>query len=95
MADPTIPLTAWQRNGTKIIGYTSLALGVLATLDQATVGLIESVLGPKYGPYFGKCCLIAAGVLVAMRGHKNTQDIAQAVVEKTAPLVPKPGDLPK
>lgn len=63
----------WDRHGTKLIGIGATAIGLLEFIDQATIQLIASLFGPKYGPYVGKIILIGAGVMVARRGFSNTR----------------------
>jgi hypothetical protein len=74
----------WQDNGTKILGYIGIVFGALSVLDTATVDLATHALGPKLGPAFKGLCVIAGAVTVAMRGHKNTADIAEAVVSRAS-----------
>lgn len=74
----------WQDNGTKILGYLGIAFGAISVLDTATVDLIAKVLGPKLGPTIKGLCVIAGAVTVALRGHKNTADIAAQVVSQAS-----------
>lgn len=94
----------WQRAGTRIIGYTMTALGMLGTLDAFTTQYVAKLLGPKWGGAFTALCMIA-GAFTAKRGHKNTADIArqvavvatdpkqQAVVEKIQVAVVEAGKI--
>jgi hypothetical protein len=74
----------WQEGGTKLLGYLGIAFGALSILDTATVDVIATTFGPKWGPIFKSTCIIAGAVAVAMRGHRNTNDIAQAIVSKAS-----------
>jgi hypothetical protein len=72
----------WANAGTKIIGWFSIVIGTLGTLDAATTGLVEQWLGPKYGKYFGPVCLLCAGILTRQRGSRNTADIADHIINR-------------
>ena len=64
---------AWRDNGTKLLGFGSVAIGALSALDHDTLQLIESEFGPHYGPHVMHALLIAGGVSVAMRGFANSK----------------------
>lgn len=74
----------WQENGTKIIGYATTLVGILGVLDAGTVGLVTKAIGPVWGGRFALVCMISAGVATALRGHKNTADIANATVSQAS-----------
>jgi hypothetical protein len=72
----------WTNAGTRIIGWVSIVIGVLGTLDAATVGYVEQFLGPKWGKAFGPVCLICAGLMTRQRGARNTADIADHIINR-------------
>lgn len=72
----------WQRAGTKLIGYATMAVGVLAALDESSIQVVQGILGPKYGKYFPYACMICAGLVVRVRGSKNTSDIADHIINR-------------
>lgn len=74
----------WRDNGTKILGYIGIVCGVLALIDETTVNLIATHLGPFWGPVFKYSCLIAGAYMVARRGHKNTSEIVDEIVARLA-----------
>lgn len=74
----------WQANGTKILGYIGIGFGALSVLDTATVDLIAKTLGPKLGPIAKGVCVLSGAIAVTARGHKNTADIAEKMVEKAS-----------
>jgi hypothetical protein len=63
----------WLANGTKIIGYATAALGILAYLDTETINLIGTLFGPVNGPRVIRGMMIFSGVMTAARGHFNTR----------------------
>jgi hypothetical protein len=68
----------WTKHGTKIIGFASAAIATIEFIDQATINLIVTTLGPKWGPVASHCILIIAGLMTARRGFHNSAKIAQA-----------------
>lgn len=72
----------WLNAGTKLLGYFISGIGILATLDVSTINVIQGWLGPKYGPYFAPACLFCAGIVVRMRGSKNTAQIADHIINR-------------
>lgn len=72
----------WTNAGTRLIGWFSIIIGLLGTLDAATVGYVEQVLGPKWGKAFGPLCLICAGLITRQRGLRNTADIADKIINR-------------
>ena len=66
------PRLWWAKHGTKILGFGSAAVGGLAYIDHETVQLIETTLGPTWGPRFSHAILITAGLMVARRGFRNS-----------------------
>lgn len=72
----------WTNAGTKLIGYVTIAIGTLAALDASTINLVVTWLGPKYGKYFAPACMICAGLVVRMRGSRNTADIADHIINR-------------
>ena len=65
--------SVWKNHGTKVIGFGSAALGALAYIDHSTIQVVETTLGPKYGPITSHGLLIGAGLATAYRGFKNSQ----------------------
>lgn len=63
----------WHKHGTKIIGFGTAVVGFLEYVDHATVQLIETSLGPKWGAFVSHLILVAAGLATAYRGFKNSQ----------------------
>jgi hypothetical protein len=72
----------WTNAGTRIIGWFSIVVGTLGTLDAATVNYVEGFLGPRYGKMFGPACLLCAGLLTRQRGVRNTADIADHIINR-------------
>lgn len=72
----------WHNAGTKLIGYIITVIGILGALDAGTINEVQAWLGPKYGPEFGPVCLICAGLVVRMRGSRNTADIADHIINR-------------
>jgi hypothetical protein len=72
-------ITAFFRaNGTKIIGYITVAAGFLAVADPA---LVDELLGGKWQRW----ALLISGLLTALRGHTNTAAIKDDIrVEEIA-----------
>jgi hypothetical protein len=68
----------WGSHGTKIIGFVTAAIATLEFVDQATINVIVTTLGPKWGPVVSHVILIASGLLTARRGFHNGAKIAQA-----------------
>ncbi len=67
----------WLAHGTKVIGFTTAAIASLEFVDQATVNLIQTSLGPKWGPVVSHVILITAGLLTARRGFQNSARAAE------------------
>lgn len=68
----------FRQNGTKIIGYVTIAAGFIAVVDPA---LVTSLLGPNAPRW----ALLVSGLLTAMRGHTNTAAIKDEIrVEEVA-----------
>jgi len=63
----------WRKHGTKIIGFVTAAIATLEFLDQATINVIVTTLGPKWGPVVSHVLLITAGLLTARRGFHNSR----------------------
>lgn len=61
-------------NGTKVIGYTTIALGFIATADKE---LVTGLLGES----FPRWALLLTGLLTALRGHQNTARITKETEE--------------
>lgn len=55
----------WASHGTKIIGATTAAVGVLGTVDPT---VLAAALGPKGVSY----ATAVAGILTILRGIQNT-----------------------
>lgn len=72
----------WLNAGTKLIGYATMVVGLLASLDLATINSVQGLLGPRYGPYFGPACMICAGLVVRARGSKNSSQIADHIINR-------------
>lgn len=51
-----------SKNGTKVIGYAQITLGVLATSSDL------------FGPRLMKGIILSSGLLTAWRGHFNTRN---------------------
>lgn len=69
------PIRRWWRNhGTKITGYTTSAVGVIAVSDPK---LVTDVFGQTWGERIFRWCLLAAGIITAIRGHQNTKRAQQ------------------
>lgn len=68
----------WHKHGTKIIGFGSAAIATLEFIDQATINVIVTTLGPKWGPVVSHIILIIAGLMTARRGFRNSAKIAEA-----------------
>lgn len=64
----------WTLHGTKIIGFGTALLGALEFIDHETLQLIDTSLGPKWGPLTSHAIQILAGVLTAKRGFTNSQN---------------------
>jgi hypothetical protein len=62
----------WKLHGTKIIGFLTAAIAAIEFIDQATINLIVTTLGPKWGPVVSHTLLITAGLLTARRGFHNS-----------------------
>lgn len=84
MGMTTTVSNSWQQNGTKILGYIGIAFGALTALDAATQNYIIQWLGPNWGPFAKSLFLVAGAVAVALRGHKNTTDIATEIVNQSS-----------
>jgi hypothetical protein len=68
----------FRQNGTKIIGYVTIAAGFIAVADPA---LVSSLLGPNATRW----ALLVSGLLTAIRGHTNTAAIKDEIrVEEKA-----------
>lgn len=80
----------WRDHGTKIIGYVTAGIGVLATLDATTIGLVSKFLGPYWGGKFALGCLILAGLVTARRGHTNTATAQTAAAIAKLPTLLQP-----
>jgi len=63
----------WKANGTKIIGYVTAAVGILAYVDTETINLIGSLFGPTDGPRVVRGLMIFSGLATAYRGHYNSR----------------------
>lgn len=72
----------WQNAGTKLIGYAIMGISLLGGLDAGTIDAVGTWLGPKYGKVFTFACLFCAGLIVRMRGSKNTADIADHLINR-------------
>jgi hypothetical protein len=68
----------WHKHGTKIIGFVTTAIATLEFIDQATINVIETTLGPRWGPMVAHTILITTGIATARRGFHNSAKIAQA-----------------
>lgn len=73
---------SWQANGTKILGRIMWIVGFLGTADASTVNLLQKLVGDRLAHFVGPVCLLCGGIVTEMRGRKNTDDIAAAVVSK-------------
>jgi hypothetical protein len=62
----------WHSHGTKVLGFATAAVGLIEYVDSATINLVGSFLGPKWGPVASKGLQVAAGLMVAHRGYMNT-----------------------
>ena len=80
----------WLNAGTKIIGYLISFVGALGVLDDSSIHEIDSLLGPKYAPYFGPVCLICSGLVVRWRGGSNQTAIASAIIAQMQRQAPTP-----
>jgi hypothetical protein len=63
----------WTNHGTKIIGFGSTVVGVITYIDQETIKVIESALGPIWGMRVRLLIFITAGLATAKRGFTNQQ----------------------
>jgi hypothetical protein len=63
----------WHAYKTRITGWVSAGLGVLAYIDHETINSIGSLLGPVWGPRAVRLALIAAGLTTAFIGHQNAR----------------------
>lgn len=63
----------WNKHGTKIIGFGTAVIGMVTYIDQETVKLIESTLGPKHGPIVSHGIMVTAGLMTAYRGFTNSR----------------------
>jgi hypothetical protein len=72
----------WQNAGTKVIGYALMGVSFLGGLDASTIDAVGTWLGPKYSKDFVYLCLFCAGLVVRMRGSKNTADIADHIINR-------------
>jgi len=68
----------WASHGTKIIGFITAGIATLEFVDQATINVIVTTLGPKWGPVVSHAILIISGLMTARRGFHNSAKIAQA-----------------
>lgn len=72
----------WQNAGTKLIGYAVMGISLLGGLDAGTIDALGAWLGPKYSKEFTFACIFCAGLVVRMRGSKNTSDIADHIINR-------------
>lgn len=63
----------WHRSGTKILGFGTALIGLLEFIDQNTIQLVSSGLGPKWGPITAHGIQIVTGIMVARRGFINSR----------------------
>jgi hypothetical protein len=69
----------WKDHGTKILGYGGTLIGSLSMLDAATLNLIKTTLGPKWGPLVYGALMILGGIMVAKRGYTNSTNSRNAL----------------
>lgn len=72
----------WANAGTKVIGYGSIVIGVLGTLDASTIGIVEAHLPGWLAKDLPFICLACAGLLTRQRGARNTSDIADHIISR-------------
>jgi hypothetical protein len=73
----------FRANGTKVIGYLTVAAGFIAMADPV---LIDDLLGGKWQRW----ALLISGMLTALRGHTNTAAIKDDIrVEEKAKEIVK------
>lgn len=65
----------WASHGTKILGFGTALIGMLAFIDQGTLQLIDSAFGPVWGKKISLLVMMVSGLSTAWRGFTNSKKV--------------------